>query len=106
MKTQSDNAARSVPLHRFVRRLWCSLRGHRVWLYNEDGSCALKGRDEDGMVMADCADCGKPLKAICGLSLPGFRLGTNPRPTNDKDHSPIEAVSASNPESNSAASIG
>lgn len=25
---------------------------------------------------------------------------------NDKDHSPIEAVSASNPESNSAASIG
>ena len=53
-----------------------------MWLYNEDGSCALKGRDEDGMVMADCADCGKPLKAICGLSLPGFRLGTNPRPTN------------------------
>ena len=84
MKSQIDTDARSVPLHRFVRRLWCGLRGHRVWLYNADGTCALKGRDDDGMVIADCADCGKPLKAICGLSLPGFRLGTNPRPANDQ----------------------
>lgn len=60
-------------------RLWCLLRGHRVWLYNADGTCALKGCDENGMMMANCSDCGKPLKAICGLSLPGFRLGTNPR---------------------------
>jgi hypothetical protein len=69
-----------VPLYRLVRRFWCGLRGHRVWLYNADGTCAIKGRDDDGMVMADC---GKPLKAICGLSLPGFRLGTNPRPANE-----------------------
>lgn len=88
MNNTTDNDAHGVPLHRFVRRLWCLLRGHRVWLYNADGSCALKGRDGEGMIMANCSDCGKPLKAICGLSLPGFRLGTNPRPTNAPDELP------------------
>lgn len=64
-----------------LARLICLFRGHRVFLYKADGQCAYKGRDNEGMLLADCCDCGKELKASCGLMLPGFRLGTAPKKT-------------------------
>lgn len=59
----------------FVRRLWCMIRGHRVFAFRAPDEWALR-RCEDGYVEADCVDCGKTLKAPYGLAIPGFRLGT------------------------------
>lgn len=67
-------------LTRCLVRLRCLVRGHRVYLYASSGEPALS-TDEDGMTCAYCADCKTKLKAICGLSLPGFRLGTAPKPS-------------------------
>ena len=74
---------RAVACIRFVRRLWCMIRGHRVFSFRSPDEWALR-RCEDGDVEADCVDCGKTLKAPYGLAIPGFRLGIYCRPPNDE----------------------
>ena len=56
----------------------------------------------------NCMKCGVTNKGLCGHQTPSLAVAHwNTRSqANVKDHSPIGAVSASNPESNSSAPIG
>lgn len=59
-----------------IRRALCS---HRCHLYRFDGLPNIH-RASDGMVEARCYKCGAILRADYGLALPGFKMGTEPRP--------------------------
>lgn len=72
MKTQDSESepATAVDLHRLVRRLRCAIIGHLVYPCDHSGASLMRCTDEG--VEAECAHCGKTIRATCGLELCGL----------------------------------